>query len=125
MPDSTDKLKQLQETCHDDYRTVHKWLNEETGRVPRNEIARLLAALFDFDGLTSLEQRIQEKLGEVGSKPAQYSIERHGKDWVLYFGRDDLHHGANLCTLSEFDAHGEATRQLLVDALNNTLGNKE
>lgn len=56
--------------------------------------------------------------------PQEYSIERHGKDYALYYGRDDAHHGLNLCTLSDFDVNGEDTRKLIVTALNAYM-NKE
>ena len=49
----------------------------------------------------------------------QYSIEPHGNAYALYVGRDNEHHGLNLCRLSEFDAHGEATRTTIVRALNS------
>jgi hypothetical protein len=48
----------------------------------------------------------------------EYSIESHGKDYVLYFGRCDHRHGFNLCTLSDFDIDGELTRNKIVEALN-------
>lgn len=49
-----------------------------------------------------------------------YSIEPHGKEgnFVLYFGRNSMRHGLNLCTLNDFDKNGEQTRKLIVDALN-------
>lgn len=56
---------------------------------------------------------------------AGYSIEPHGEDgkYALYFGRGALSHGLNLCALSDFDFRGEATREMLVEAL-NALGKK-
>lgn len=52
--------------------------------------------------------------------PPKYSIEPHGQpgEYALYFGRDQHHHGANLCKLSEFDAKGEESRKMIVAALN-------
>jgi hypothetical protein len=60
------------------------------------------------------------------AEPTKYTIEVHGKDragkdaYVLYVGRDNQHHGYNLCTLSDFDMNGDSTRQLLTDSLNDT-----
>lgn len=55
---------------------------------------------------------------ERAKREGVYSIEPHGDAWVLYVGRDSMHHGANLCRLSEFDARGEETRSHIVRALN-------
>lgn len=49
---------------------------------------------------------------------AGYSIEEHGDGYVLYYGRDNDHHGFNLCKLSEFDSNGENIRSAIVKALN-------
>jgi hypothetical protein len=51
-----------------------------------------------------------------------YSIEPHGNAWALYLGRDDNHHGLNLCRLDDFDANGDRTRELIVNALNSLTG---
>jgi hypothetical protein len=40
---------------------------------------------------------------DEGLKPSGWSIEPHGDSYVVYYGRDDQHHGFNVCTLSEID----------------------
>jgi hypothetical protein len=49
-----------------------------------------------------------------------YSIEPHGKEGnhVLYYQRDNKHHGMNLLTLSDGDLHMEIYLKLIEDALN-------
>lgn len=52
----------------------------------------------------------------------KYSIEEHGKGYALYYGRCQHRHGYKLCLLSEFDAEGKQTLELIERALNVYFG---
>ena len=64
---------------------------------------------------------IRPELFFSANQAEKYSIEKHGPDgqYALYFGRDMNHHGARLCNLYDFDRNENATREAIVDALNN------
>lgn len=45
-----------------------------------------------------------------------WTIEEHGKGYVLYSGRDNMRHGMNLVYLSEPDSNWEKTKALIESA---------
>lgn len=47
-----------------------------------------------------------------------WSIEKHGKGYVLYQGRDNSHHGLNLVYMSEPDRNWETVSHLIEAAPN-------
>lgn len=50
-----------------------------------------------------------------------FTIEPHGPHghYALYSGRSPVSHGYNLCSLSDFDANGENTRENILTAMND------
>ena len=61
---------------------------------------------------------------DLFNEEPRYSIERHGRGWALYFGRNRARHGLRLCNLDDFDNKGEAVRKAIVDSLNEQLPGK-
>jgi hypothetical protein len=51
-----------------------------------------------------------------GHTPGKWTVEAHGMADALYSGRDDQHHGLNLCTLSNWDMNGAADARLIAAA---------
>jgi hypothetical protein len=64
-----------------------------------------------------LQRLIETKKAQPESNPqalpSHWTIEPHGRGYVLYSGRDNMHHGMNLVYLSEPDANWESTKKLI------------
>lgn len=52
------------------------------------------------------EENIDEDVG--------YTVEKHGDDYVLYYGRSATKHGFNVCTLSDWDENWDITNLALL-----------
>ena len=81
---------------------------------------------FDETGKPGGKARAALKIlaGEMMPNGNKFIIEQHGDAWALYYGRDDMNHGFNLCRLDDFDAKGPQTRHDIVMALNLLLASK-
>lgn len=97
--------------------TIHS-LNDNAERDTfKNDTSKTRVAL-SAEGSENLGGFAEVVHGKKTTKIPRYTIETHGDVYALYRGRDNTHHGLNLCHLSEFDYNGEETRGMIVGALN-------